>query len=117
MPRPLLASAPECPLLHLPSALSGLTASEIIPVLVAHTIKEVERELVLQTLTHFCENRTLAATVLGISIRTMRNKINEYAALGIIVPTPWHLRLTESESRVPMPQERQQYPLPANDAL
>jgi hypothetical protein len=33
-------------------------------------------------------NRTRAAVVLGISIRTLRNKLNDYAAAGLAVPPP-----------------------------
>jgi two-component system response regulator FlrC len=54
----------------------------------ARLLEEVERELILSSLSQFCGNRTFAANVLGISVRTMRNKINEYAAQGISVPAP-----------------------------
>jgi DNA-binding protein Fis len=37
---------------------------------------------VLQTLAHCDGNRTHAARVLGVSVRTMRNKIRQYAADG-----------------------------------
>jgi two-component system, response regulator FlrC len=62
--------------------------SAIVRCLVGHTVEEVERELILCSLSHYCGNRTCAAKVLGISVRTMRNKISEYAAQGIAVPTP-----------------------------
>ena len=53
-----------------------------------HTVAEVERDLILETLKHCLGNRTHAANVLGISIRTLRNKLNEYAADGVPVPPP-----------------------------
>jgi DNA-binding NtrC family response regulator len=56
--------------------------------LVGATVGEVERELVLQTLARCNGNRTRAARVLGMSIRTLRNKIREYSADGIDVPAP-----------------------------
>jgi two-component system response regulator FlrC len=62
--------------------------SAIVRCLVGHTVEEVERELILCSLSHHCGNRTCAAKVLGISVRTMRNKISEYAAQGIAVPAP-----------------------------
>ncbi len=42
------------------------------------TIYEMEKELILQTLEEFSGNKTRAADSLGISIRTLRNKLNEY---------------------------------------
>ena len=39
---------------------------------------EMERELIFQTLARVNENRTHAAKELGISIRTLRNKLREY---------------------------------------
>jgi DNA-binding NtrC family response regulator len=56
--------------------------------LVGYTVEEVERELILLSLRHSSGNRTWAATILGISVRTLRNKINEYAAQGIAVARP-----------------------------
>ena len=54
----------------------------------ADFVAEVERDLILETLKHCLGNRTHAANVLGISIRTLRNKLNEYAADGVPVPPP-----------------------------
>jgi DNA-binding NtrC family response regulator len=59
-----------------------------IGTLVGRTVAEVERDLILETLQHCLGNRTRAATVLGISIRTLRNKLNDYAAKGAAVPRP-----------------------------
>lgn len=42
------------------------------------TIAEVEKNLIIQTLQHTGNNRTRAAHLLGISIRTLRNKLHEY---------------------------------------
>ena len=46
--------------------------------LVGMTVKELEERLILQTLDHVNDNRTHAAEMLGISIRTLRNKLKEY---------------------------------------
>ena len=56
--------------------------------LVGRTVAEVERDLILETLRQCLGNRTRAAALLGISIRTLRNKLNDYAANGIAVPQP-----------------------------
>jgi DNA-binding NtrC family response regulator len=75
--------------LHLPDVLvSSLTPNEIVPLLIGATVGEVERELVLQTLARCDGNRTRAARVLGLSVRTMRNKIRLYTTDGIDVPAP-----------------------------
>jgi two-component system response regulator FlrC len=46
--------------------------------LVGRTVEDVERELIIDTLSHCLGNRTQAAQVLGISIRTLRNKLKIY---------------------------------------
>lgn len=53
--------------------------------LVGHTVAEVERELILHTLERCGGNRTSASSILGISVRTMRNKINSFVQAGISV--------------------------------
>ena len=65
---------------------SSLAPNEIVPLLIGSTVDEVERELVLQTLARCDGNRTRAARVLGVSVRTLRNKIRLYTAGGIAVP-------------------------------
>lgn len=54
--------------------------------LVGLPVAEVERDLILATLRQTEGNRTHAANVLGISIRTMRNKLRDYAEQGLDVP-------------------------------
>jgi len=56
--------------------------------LVGRTVAAVEQQLILDTLGHCLGNRTHAANILGISIRTLRNKLNEYSAAGVAVPAP-----------------------------
>lgn len=63
-----------------------LSPDQIVPLLIGATVDEVERELVLQTLARCDGNRTRASRVLGLSVRTLRNKIKIYAASGIEVP-------------------------------
>ncbi len=57
-----------------------------IDALVGRSVADVERALILETLQHCLGNRTRAANVLRISIRTLRNKINKYASEGVFVP-------------------------------
>jgi len=46
------------------------------------SLKEAEKLLIKKALIHTSENRTQAAKILGVSIRTLRNKINEYRQGG-----------------------------------
>jgi DNA-binding NtrC family response regulator len=56
--------------------------------LVGRTVADVERQLIIDTLSHCVGNRTHAANVLGISIRTLRNKLKQYSGEGFSVPMP-----------------------------
>ncbi len=66
---------PEYLLLDQP--LDGSGAVDTVS-LVGRTVQEIEKELISQTLAHVNQNRTHAARMLGISIRTLRNKLNAY---------------------------------------
>jgi DNA-binding NtrC family response regulator len=70
-------------IIHAPMAAEAVTRA-----LVGRTVADVERDLILETLKHCLGNRTHAANILGISIRTLRNKLNEYADDGVPIPPP-----------------------------
>ncbi|CAH1665582.1 hypothetical protein BOSEA31B_12861 [Hyphomicrobiales bacterium] len=59
---------------------------EAVEQLVGLPVADVERDLILATLRETGGNRTQAANLLGIAIRTLRNKINLYQAEGHEVP-------------------------------
>ncbi|NKD86820.1 sigma-54-dependent Fis family transcriptional regulator [Haematospirillum sp. 15-248] len=67
-----------------------------IGTLVGRTVADVERDLIIDTLRHTLGNRTHAANILGISIRTLRNKLRLYTDQGLPVPPP-----TGGEADVP----------------
>jgi DNA-binding NtrC family response regulator len=79
MPHELPDHAPELPA-------PSLAPNEVVLLLIGSTVGEIERELVLQTLARWHGNRTHAARMLGVSVRTLRNKIRQYSAEGIDVP-------------------------------
>ncbi len=70
------------------TAQSIMSASATGGSLVGKTVADVERDLIIDTLQHCLGNRTHAATILGISIRTLRNKLKEYTDKGLTVPMP-----------------------------
>ena len=70
----LEAAAPACPQ---PS--SPRDALSVMP------LHEMEKQLILKSLDETSGNRTLAAQLLGISVRTLRNKLNEYREQGLEV--------------------------------
>lgn len=56
--------------------------------LVGRSVAEVEQRLIVETLAHTLGNRTRAASILGISIRTLRNKLKQYGDEGLpILPS------------------------------
>jgi len=67
------------PVIRLAPGVSGL---------VGRTMDAVEQDLILETLSHTLGNRTHAATILGISIRALRNKLRDYALAGASVTPP-----------------------------
>ncbi|MDP3737221.1 MAG: sigma-54 dependent transcriptional regulator [Hyphomonadaceae bacterium] len=59
---------------------------------IGQTVAEVEQDLILSTLDHCLGNRTHAANILGISIRTLRNKLRAYQDAGVSVAGPGETR-------------------------
>ena len=70
------------------TAAGGAEADGNTRALVGRTVADVERELIIDTLHHCLGNRTHASSILGISIRTLRNKLRQYGQEGFAVPQP-----------------------------
>ena len=74
---------------HTRTAQAASVAAEIATrAFVGQTVSEMEQTLIIETLEHCFGNRTHAANILGISIRTLRNKLKEYTEAGVTVPAP-----------------------------
>ena len=76
----ILAQGPFIEPRHLPPALSNEPAAEQKPQLAlgpGTTVEEAERRLILMTLEHTRDNKTRAAEILGISLKTLHNKLNK----------------------------------------
>ncbi len=70
------------------TAQAGRAATGDRAPLVGRTVADVERDLIIDTLQHTLGNRTHAANILGISIRTLRNKLKQYSQEGVPIPMP-----------------------------
>ncbi len=62
------------------AALAGEPSGDI------ETLDVMERRMIMKSLDRTEGNRTQAAHLLGISVRTLRNKLNEYRKLGLNIP-------------------------------
>jgi DNA-binding NtrC family response regulator len=76
-----------------PVSLIAAAAETTTRALVGRTVSDVERDLILDTLDHCLGNRTHAANILGISIRTLRNKLRDYSQSGVHVTPPGEARM------------------------
>ncbi|MCD8570231.1 MAG: sigma-54 dependent transcriptional regulator [Alphaproteobacteria bacterium] len=78
--QPAAAAAPATPV----PATPGVKNPGAVEALIGRRVDDVEREMILGTLDHCLGNRTHAANILGISIRTLRNKLNQYKDEGVM---------------------------------
>jgi DNA-binding NtrC family response regulator len=76
-PDPALASAEQA---------ANAPAAPPLNTYVGKRLEDIERDLIIQTIGYTRGNRTHAANLLGISIRSLRNKLREYAAAPSDVP-------------------------------
>uniref|UniRef100_Q027R3 Two component, sigma54 specific, transcriptional regulator, Fis family n=1 Tax=Solibacter usitatus (strain Ellin6076) TaxID=234267 RepID=Q027R3_SOLUE len=65
-----------------PAAVAATAADDLETVrfLIGTTVEEAEKGLILRTLEHTNNNKTRAADILGISLKTLHNKLKEYGA-------------------------------------
>jgi two-component system, response regulator FlrC len=70
---------------HVARPLSGEDAENFLGGRVLPLL-EMERIMIMRGLEHTSGNRTRAAELLGISVRTLRNKLNEYRSQGLEIP-------------------------------
>ncbi len=81
---------------------SGWIGDEKNPLRLGQRLADMEREAILQTLTHCGGNRTYAAEILGISARTMRNKLQQYAAEGCTIISPRYRQSAHEQALHPL---------------
>lgn len=86
----LLANSSIITARDIPVELGQETSSDnwIAALPIGKSLAEVETQFILETLKFHSGNRTHAARTLDISLRTLRNKINEFTAAGIHVIGP-----------------------------
>ena len=74
---------------HLPPGFGAITAhsalndANAIRLGVGTTVEDAERQLILKTLESTHNNKTRAAEILGISLKTLHNKLKEYGTQGV----------------------------------
>jgi transcriptional regulator with PAS, ATPase and Fis domain len=74
---------------HLPPGFGQVTArptlqdANSVRLGVGTTVEEAERQLILKTLESTSNNKTRAAEILGISLKTLHNKLKEYGSAGV----------------------------------
>ena len=76
----ILASGPFIEAKHLPPVLAEEPPPQHQPQVAlapGTTVEEAERRLILMTLEHTRDNKTRAAEILGISLKTLHNKLNK----------------------------------------
>jgi DNA-binding NtrC family response regulator len=76
----ILAPGPFIDERHLPPSLSNEPLPQHQPQLAlgpGTTVEEAERRLIMMTLEHTRDNKTRAAEILGISLKTLHNKLNK----------------------------------------
>ena len=88
MPSYKADQTPDRPFVSTPALSMLSTIDRGIEQLVGHTLARVERELILQTLRCLHGNRTHAAERLGISVRSLRDRLRNYRGQGECVPDP-----------------------------
>jgi DNA-binding NtrC family response regulator len=74
---------------HLPPGFGNARAAKrevldpgVVPVLVGTTVGEAERLLIMRTLEATGQNKTRASEILGVSLKTLHNKLKEYRTSG-----------------------------------
>lgn len=82
------SGASDAPAAHAAAGVGDTGGASGAPAQVGQTVAEVEKTLIIDTLKHCLGNRTHAANILGISIRTLRNKLNQYQQDGVKIPNP-----------------------------
>ena len=55
--------------------------ASMVPVRVGSTVDEAERLLILRTLEATGQNKTRAAEILGVSLKTLHNKLKQYSQI------------------------------------
>jgi two-component system response regulator HydG len=94
---------------HLPPEVGGMPAGRGDPFasLVGMSIHEVEREMILKTLEETGHNKTAAAKILGLTARTLHNKLKLYREQGIIARDAYRPIRKRHEHRRPAARSHQ----------
>ncbi|GAA3767901.1 sigma-54-dependent transcriptional regulator [Terriglobus aquaticus] len=75
---PAASHPPISASIAVPTSQPGMSAPDVVEVAVGTTVDEAEKQLILKTLVATRNNKTRAAEILGISSKTLQNKLKEY---------------------------------------
>ncbi len=78
LPPEVLASRPAAPPAGPAPSADGEPGTPVLTMVLGSTMDEVERETILKTLEYTRGNKTQAAKILGVSLKTMHNKVKKY---------------------------------------
>ncbi|WP_419803872.1 sigma-54-dependent transcriptional regulator [Terriglobus sp.] len=78
MAAPTASHPPISASVNVPHAGTGSGSPNMVEVAVGTTVDEAEKQLILKTLASTRNNKTRAAEILGISSKTLQNKLKEY---------------------------------------
>ena len=76
----MFQAAGAIPVESLSAAASPVMDSDHVHFAIGTTVEEAEKGLILRTLEHTKNNKTRAAEILGISLKTLHNKLKEYGS-------------------------------------
>ena len=76
----MLQNRAAAPVAAAPDAAPATTGSDGVQFPIGTTVEEAEKGLILRTLEHTKNNKTRAAEILGISLKTLHNKLKEYGS-------------------------------------
>ena len=65
------------------NGMNGLNGAPVLTIEVGTSLAEIERKVTLATLEHFGRHKERTAAALGVSLKTLYNRLKEYSTVPI----------------------------------